>query len=92
MGSHYALAEDVELIAAEDGYVVYQPSRDQVHHLNAAAALILELCTSGHSSDDIAPLVQEAFGLEALPTVEVADVLAMLAAQEIIVRQPTEQA
>ena len=47
----------------EDGCVVYQPGREQVHFLNKTAALILDLCDGRNDAQDIEALVAEAYGI-----------------------------
>ena len=37
----------------EGGYVVYDIDRNQFHELNAAAALLLELCDGSRSIDEV---------------------------------------
>ncbi len=63
---------EVEINPVADGYVLYQPSRDRVHFLNATAVVVYELCTGKHTADEIAAMVQQAYELEAAPTAEVA--------------------
>jgi Coenzyme PQQ synthesis protein D (PqqD) len=68
--SHYpSMALGIEIKAVGDGYVVHQPDRDRVHHLNATAALILELCNGRTPAAELPELVQLAFGLP-IPPVE----------------------
>jgi predicted TPR repeat methyltransferase len=51
----------VALAPAEDGYLAYDASHDRLHRLNAAAALIIELCdgtrTAAAILADVAPFV-----------------------------------
>src|SRR6185369_17577532 len=51
----------VALAPAEDGYLAYDASHDRLHRLNAAAALIVELCdgtrTAAAILADVAPFV-----------------------------------
>jgi predicted TPR repeat methyltransferase len=51
----------VALAPAEDGYLAYDASRHRLHRLNAAAALIVELCdgtrTAAEILADVAPFV-----------------------------------
>jgi len=63
---------EVEINPVADGYVLYQPSRDRVHFLNATAVVVYELCTGKHTADEIAAMVQQAYELAATPTAEVA--------------------
>jgi hypothetical protein len=57
----------LEVNEADDGLVVYDPTRDMVHHLNPSAAMIFELCDGTRDADAIAGLLGEAFGLDAPP-------------------------
>ena len=47
----------VLLSPVEEGYVAYDPALDQLHHLNPAAALLVELCDGSRSVDDIRAMV-----------------------------------
>jgi predicted TPR repeat methyltransferase len=47
----------VLLSPVEEGYVAYDPALDQLHHLNPAAALLMELCDGSRSVDDIRAMV-----------------------------------
>jgi Coenzyme PQQ synthesis protein D (PqqD) len=55
-------SDGIEISPVADGYVVYHPGRDRVHHLNPTAALVLELCTGGNSAGDIGAALRAAFG------------------------------
>ena len=77
-------APDLELNEVIDGYVVYQPARDRVHHLNRTAVLVLELCTGEHGVDEIAAIVQEAFELPAPPTAEIGACLTQLLEEQLV--------
>jgi len=70
----------LDISAAEDGYVVYQPELDRVHHLNHSAVLILELCTGRNSMREIASLIQEAYSLPDPPFSKVEETVANLLA------------
>lgn len=67
-----------------DGYVVYQPTHDRVHHLNQTAALVLELCNGRHAPGDMARLLQLAWQLPDAPGEEVAACLAVLRQEGLI--------
>jgi hypothetical protein len=60
---HLYRQSDLQVNPMEDGCVVYQPGRDQVHFLNATAALVLELCDGLNDAQDIEALVAEAYGI-----------------------------
>jgi hypothetical protein len=70
--------DDLDISQADDGYIVYQPEHDLVHFLNPTSVLILELCTGENSPEQIAELVQEAYGLPDAPLKEVHDALNQL--------------
>jgi hypothetical protein len=59
----------------EDGCVVYTPDRQSVHHLNATAAFVLELCNERNSVDEIVDVVRNAYGLRRRPATEVHRIL-----------------
>lgn len=77
-------AADLEINPVNDGYVVYQPTHDRVHHLNQTAALVLELCNGRHAPDEMARLLQLAWQLPATPAEEVAACLAVLREEGLI--------
>ena len=60
---HFFRQAGLQVNPMEDGCVVYQPSRDQVHFLNRSAALVLELCDGRNDADEIESLVAEAYGI-----------------------------
>lgn len=60
-------AESLEVNEAEDGLVVYDSTSGMVHHLNATASVIFDLCDGTHDAEAIAHVVGEAFALEAPP-------------------------
>lgn len=74
----------LEIVPAEDGYVVYDSTRDRIHHLNHTAALVLELCTGANSAEDIGRALQAAYELEAPPEAEARDCLAGLRGEGLI--------
>jgi hypothetical protein len=45
--------EGLELTESEDGLVIYDESTERVHHLNPTAAVILELCGTVRTVDEI---------------------------------------
>jgi hypothetical protein len=68
----------------EDGCVVYTPDRHSVHHLNASAALVLELCSQRNSVEEIVDLVREAYSLRRRPADEVHRILAQMLAEGLL--------
>ncbi len=63
--------EGLEVVPADEGYVVYEEENDRIHYLNPVAALIYELCNGDNSTEDIVGLVQQSFGLVDPPVAEV---------------------
>lgn len=78
------VAEGVETHAAEDGYVLYHPGLDRVHHLNATAAVVLALCTGRNRIAEMPELLRLAFNLDAPPVDETRLCLEQLAAEDLI--------
>jgi hypothetical protein len=68
--------EGLDVDAAEDGYIIYQPEKDRVHFLNHTAVLILELCNGMNPVGAIADSIQEAFGLAERPEALVGETVA----------------
>jgi hypothetical protein len=61
-GGMLVCSDGIEISPVEDGYVVFHPGRDRVHHLNPTAALVLELCTGGSTATDISAALRAVFG------------------------------
>ena len=76
--------EGVEVSAAADGYVVYDPAKDRVHYLNHTAALVLEFCTGEHTAEEIARLLQVAYEMPEPPVLEAGECLAQLRHEGLI--------
>jgi hypothetical protein len=64
--------EGLELDETSDGLSIFHPARNRVHHLNATAALIFDLCNGENPPAKIIQVVQSAFGLPSPPADEVA--------------------
>jgi coenzyme PQQ synthesis protein D (PqqD) len=62
--------ESLEVNEADDGLVVYDPARDQVHHLNPSAAVIFDLCDGSRSVEDIAAVLADVYALPGPPVAE----------------------
>ena len=77
-------AEPLEVNEAEDGLVVYDSRQDQVHHLNASAALIFDLCDGTRGVDEIAAVLADLYGLDAPPVMETQTGLDELATRGLI--------
>jgi hypothetical protein len=65
----------LEIREFEDAFMVHQPERDRVHYLNHTAVLVLELCTGAHTSSQIAEILKDTYGLDALPEREVSQII-----------------
>jgi len=72
---------DLEIIAADEGFVVHDASRDVVHYLNQTAAIVLSLCDGSRSTDAIAELVKSQFDLDEPPRDDVSEIIEKLEAQ-----------
>jgi hypothetical protein len=77
-------SEPLELNEADDGLVVYDPAQETVHHLNASAALIFDLCDGTRDAETIARLLAEAYSLDAPPRDEALAGLQDLADRKLI--------
>ena len=77
--------EGLDVDQTDDGYVIYEPDKDRVHHLNPTAALILELCNGTNSVAGIAEALQEAFHLPEPPTRMVEEVLTQMKGEGLLV-------
>jgi Coenzyme PQQ synthesis protein D (PqqD) len=63
-----ARAGGLDISQVDDGYVVYDPATDLVHHLNQTAAMVLELCTGQDSVAEISAFLAGVFpAAEAVP-------------------------
>lgn len=76
--------ESLEVNEADDGLVVYDPAHEIVHHLNASAALIFDLCDGTRDAESIARIVGEAYSLKAPPRDEALAGLHDLADRKLI--------
>jgi len=72
---------DLEIIAADEGFVVHDASREVVHYLNQTAAIVLSLCDGTRSTDSIADLVKSQFDLDESPRDDVIEIVEKLEAQ-----------
>ena len=62
---------ELETHQVEDGFIIYDPSSAQVHHLNNVAFFIYSLCDGSCPAEDIVRLVATAYALDAEPATEV---------------------
>ena len=70
--------EEIEIHVVDGQCVIYDTGADRLHYLSSTAALVLEFCDGNRSVEDIAALVQEAYGLPAAPAADVGSCLATL--------------
>lgn len=85
MGEAPARVEDIDVAEVADGFVVYHPARDRVHFFNHTAAIVLELCDGTKSDAEITDLVQRCYELSDPPTSEIAECLAQLRDEGLVV-------
>lgn len=78
------LAETVDLLPVDDGYMILDQTEDRVHYLNPTAALVALSCDGERTGEEIAGLVQQQFGLDAPPVAEVSEVIARLRDESLL--------
>ena len=71
----------MEIIAADEGFVVHDAGREVVHYLNQTAAIVLSLCDGERSAGDIAELIGRQFELDEPPQKDVLEILQKLEEQ-----------
>ena len=81
-------ADDLEIRAVPDGYVVYDPARDRLHFLNGAATFVLESCDGLTPVGELPALFAAAFRLDGDAGGEVAGCLERLVAEGLLVGGP----
>ena len=82
-------APGLEINEGTDGFLVYQPDRDRLHNLNASAMLVLESCDGKRRIADLPALLADAFGLAAPPDHDVADCVANLLREGLLIASRT---
>lgn len=78
-------SDGIEVNVVDDGFVVYDPRRDRVHHLNETAAVVFEFCTGEIGTDEMAGLLQAAYGLADPPEQELRACLSALREEGLVV-------
>ena len=68
----------LEINKTKDGYMIYDPAKDRVHHLNHTAVVVLELCDGKTSATRIAEMLRRAYGLSKAPRKDVDRTLSQL--------------
>jgi PqqD family protein of HPr-rel-A system len=76
--------DDLEINPVADGYVVYDPARDQVHFLNQTAALVLEFCDGDETPAGIAESVRAVYRLDEPVDEQVAECIERLRREGLI--------
>jgi hypothetical protein len=82
---HPRHVEGLEAHEVDDGLVVYDAAADRVHHLNATASIVFELCTGDHTDAEIEALVAAAWHLPEPAHDSVRGCLAQLRTEGVIV-------
>jgi hypothetical protein len=77
--------DGLEIYNDEDGWVVYDSAHNRVHHLNASAVAVLELCDGKLNVGQMAKLLGRAFGTVDPPTDDVVACVAALRAESLVV-------
>jgi hypothetical protein len=76
--------DGLDVNEVRDGLIVYDPGRDRVHYLNAAAAAIFTLCDGARAVEAITETVAAVFGPEAPSEAEVKSCVAELEEQGVL--------
>ena len=76
--------EGLDIYSEDDGWIVYHGANNRVHHLNASAAAVLELCTGELTVGQIAQLLGDAFGARGSALPDVIDCVATLRAESLV--------
>lgn len=71
MNTHPKIIDGLSVNECVDGYVVYNPEKDEIHFLNHTGVLIMELCDGNHSQKEMADALREIYDLEVSPTEEI---------------------
>jgi hypothetical protein len=76
--------EGLDIYSEDDGWIVYHGANNRVHHLNASAAAVLELCTGELTVGQIAQLLSDAFGASGSALPDVVECVATLRAESLV--------
>jgi hypothetical protein len=76
--------DGLEIEEAEDGLIIFDPREDMVHHLNASAAVVFDLCDGSRDFDTIAALLGEIYELSNPPREDALVALRGLAERKLI--------
>ena len=83
-GIHYRKVAGLDQSEVNDGFIIYDASRDRVHFLNPTGAIVLELCDGTHTAADMTQFLAASFSLPELPAASVQECLATLLAEGLI--------
>ncbi len=78
VNAHPTRRSDVDLVAADDGFLASRPDSSTVTWLNRTAAMVLSLCTGQNDERAIARALASAFDLTAPPAESVASAIGEL--------------
>jgi hypothetical protein len=78
-------AQDLELSAVTDGFVVSRAGHERIHFLNPTAAFILEICDGSLQARELPGLVATAFRLDSPPVADVEGCLRSLLDEGLVV-------
>jgi hypothetical protein len=81
---------DLDISAAEEGYIISRAGCDRIYFVNPTAALVLELCTGESSVEQIADLVKQAYNLPQAPVEDTRGVLKQLEAEGLLLPNGAE--
>lgn len=78
-------AVGLDINEVDDGLVIYDARTDRVHYLNITAGVVFALCDGEHAAADLPALTRSALGSEDLTDDEVAECIAQLRSERLIV-------
>jgi Coenzyme PQQ synthesis protein D (PqqD) len=79
------MAEGLEINVVSDGYVVHDARSGRIHYLNQTSSVILELCNGTVAESHLPRLLQLSYELAEAPVADVAECLAALRREGLIV-------
>jgi hypothetical protein len=85
LNSTFSLTAGCETSFAPDGIVIYQASREKIHHLSPTAAIVYRLCGENASVEKIIEHLKKTFSLQESPHNDVHQCIEQLLAEGLIV-------
>jgi hypothetical protein len=76
--------EGLEVTEVEDGLVVYDPERDRVHYLNAAAAVTFTFCDGARDRQSVVEATTQVFGSDTISQHDVETCIAQLEDERVL--------